>query len=173
MPNSLDAWIQTYPNFPKSGILFYDIAPIIEKPDRLRAVCELIRDSIAEWKPDLLAGIDSRGFLFATPVSLMMDLGVIMVRKKGKLPGDVREESYALEYGEATLAIQKDRNLNGKRVALIDDLLATGGTLTAAETLLNSSGAQVVGTVVLIELELLNGRRKLKSPVKSLQTYDE
>jgi adenine phosphoribosyltransferase len=103
----------------------------------------------------------------------MMDLGAIMVRKKGKLPGDVHEESYALEYGEATLAIQKDRDLAGKRVALIDDLLATGGTLTAAEKLINNSGARVVGTVVLIELELLNGRRKLKSPVKSLQTYDE
>ena len=173
MSNKLDDWIQTYPNFPKSGILFYDISPIIERPDRLRTVCELIRDSVAEWKPDLLAGIDSRGFLFTTPVSLMMDLGVVMVRKKGKLPGDVREESYALEYGEATLAIQKDRDLGGKRVALIDDLLATGGTLTAAEKLLNNSGAQVVGTAVLIELELLNGRRNLKSPVKSLQTYDE
>ncbi len=173
MPNNLNAWIQTYPNFPKSGILFYDISPIIEQPDRLRAVCEMIRDSIAEWKPDLLAGIDSRGFLFATPVSLMMDLGVVMLRKKGKLPGDVLEESFALEYGEATLAIQKDRNLTGKRVALIDDLLATGGTLNAAEMLLKNSGARVVGTVVLIELTLLNGRRKLKSPVKSLQTYDE
>ena len=173
MSKNLDGWIQTYRNFPKSGILFYDISPIIEQPDRLRVVCELIRDSIAEWNPDLLAGIDSRGFLFATPVSLMTDIGAVMVRKKGKLPGEIREESYALEYGTATLAIQKDRDLAGKRVALIDDLLATGGTLAAAEKLLNNSGARVVGTVVLIELELLNGRRKLKCPVKSLQTYDE
>ena len=102
-----------------------------------------------------------------------MDLGVVMVRKKGKLPGEVREESYALEYGEATLAVQKDRDLSGKRVVLIDDLLATGGTLAATEKLLNDSGAEVVGTVVLIELELLKGRDNLKAPVKSLQVYDE
>lgn len=173
MSNHLDAWIQTYPDFPKPGILFYDIAPIIEYPDRLKSVCHLISDAITEWAPDVLVGIDSRGFLFATPVALLMDLGVVMVRKKGKLPGEVREESYALEYGEATLAVQKDRELAGKRVVLIDDLLATGGTLAATEKLLNDSGAVVVGTVVLIELELLKGRDNLKAPVKSLQVYDE
>lgn len=173
MSNHLDAWIETYPDFPKPGILFYDIAPIIEQPDRLRTVCELIQNQITQWKPDVLVGIDSRGFLFATPVALMMDLGVVMVRKKGKLPGDVREESYALEYGEATLAVQKDRDLSGKRVVLIDDLLATGGTLAATEKLLNESGADVIGTVVLIELELLKGRDNLKAPVVSLQVYDE
>lgn len=173
MSNHLDAWIETYPDFPKPGILFYDIAPIIEQPDRLRTVCELIQNQITQWKPDVLVGIDSRGFLFATPVALMMDLGVVMVRKKGKLPGDVREESYALEYGEATLAVQKDRDLSGKRVVLIDDLLATGGTLAATEKLLNESGADVIGTVVLIELELLKGRDNLQAPVVSLQVYDE
>jgi adenine phosphoribosyltransferase len=173
MSNHLNAWIQTYPDFPKPGILFYDIAPIIEQADRLRSVCELIRDAIGELQPDVLAGIDSRGFLFATPVALMMDLGVVMVRKQGKLPGNVREKSYALEYGKATLAVQKDRDLEGKRVVLIDDLLATGGTLAATESLINDSGAQVVGTVVLIELQLLNGRSRLRAPVKSLQVYDE
>ena len=173
MSNNLDAWIQTYPDFPKPGILFYDIAPIIENADRLRMVCALIRDAIDEWQPDVLVGIDSRGFLFATPVAMMMDLGVVMVRKQGKLPGDVLEKSYALEYGEATLAVQKDRNLGGKRVVLIDDLLATGGTLAATESLINDSGAQVVGTVVLIELQLLKGRSHLQAPVKTLQVYDE
>jgi adenine phosphoribosyltransferase len=173
MSNHLDAWIETYPDFPKPGILFYDIAPIIEQPDRLRTVCELIQSQITQWEPDVLVGIDSRGFLFATPVALMMDLGVVMVRKKGKLPGDVREESYALEYGEATLAVQKDRDLSGKRVVLIDDLLATGGTLAATEKLLNESGADVIGTVVLIELESLKGRDNLQAPVVSLQVYDE
>ena len=82
MSNHLDTWIQTYPDFPKPGILFYDIAPIIEYPDRLRYVCQLIRDAITDWQPDVLVGIDSRGFLFATPVALLMDLGVVMVRKK-------------------------------------------------------------------------------------------
>ena len=103
----------------------------------------------------------------------MMDLGVVMVRKQGKLPGHVLEKSYALEYGEAALAVQKDRDLKGKRVVLIDDLLATGGTLAATESLINDSGAQVVGTVVLIELLLLKGRSHLQAPVKSLQVYDE
>ncbi|MEK9670515.1 MAG: adenine phosphoribosyltransferase [Gammaproteobacteria bacterium] len=173
MSNHLDTWIQTYPDFPKPGILFYDIASIIEHSDRLKSVVHMICDAITEWKPDVLVGIDSRGFLFATPVALLMDLGVVMVRKKGKLPGEVREESYALEYGEATLAVQKDRDLAGKRVVLIDDLLATGGTLAATEKLLNDSGAEVVGTIVLIELELLKGRDNLKAPVKSLQVYDE
>ncbi len=173
MPNYLHDWIQTYPDFPKKGILFYDISPIIEYSDRLRQVCELICDSIADWRPDVIVGIDSRGFLFATPVALMSDLGVVMVRKKGKLPGNLLEKSYSLEYGQSTLAVQKDRDLNKKRVVLIDDLLATGGTLVATETLINMTGAKVVGTVVLIELTFLNGRSNCTAPIRSLQTYDK
>lgn len=172
MTNHLDAWIQTYPDFPKPGILFYDIAPIIEHPVRLKTTCQLLADAITPWAPEVLVGIDSRGFLFATPVALQMELGVVMVRKKGKLPGPVREASYALEYGEATLAVQTDRQLADKRIVLIDDLLATGGTLAATESLLDEVGAEVVGTVVLIELTGLKGREVLKAPVKSLQTYD-
>ena len=173
MPNHLDAWLATYPDFPKPGILFYDIAPIIEAPERLTATCQLLCDTIEEWQPDVLVGIDSRGFLFATPVAVQMGLGVVMVRKKGKLPGAVKEASYALEYGEATLAVQLDRALQGKRVVLIDDLLATGGTLAATEALLAECGAEVVGTAVLIELTALGGRARLKAPVRSLQTYDD
>lgn len=172
MANHLDAWITTYPDFPKPGILFYDIAPIIEEPDRLTATCQLLTEQITDWQPDVLVGIDSRGFLFATPVAVQMGLGVVMVRKKGKLPGEVREASYQLEYGEATLAVQTDRKLAGKRVVLIDDLLATGGTLAATEHLLEASGATVVGTIVLIELTALGGRDKLNAPVRSLQTYE-
>lgn len=172
MTNHLDAWIQTYPDFPKPGILFYDIAPIIEYPIRLKTTCQLLVDAITPWAPEILVGIDSRGFLFATPVALQMELGVVMVRKKGKLPGAVREASYALEYGEATLAVQTDRQLAGKRVVLIDDLLATGGTLAATESLLHEVSADVVGTVVLIELTGLKGRDVLNAPVKSLQRYD-
>lgn len=172
MSNHLDAWIQTYPDFPKPGILFYDIAPIIEEPLRLKTTCQWLTDAIAPWQPDVLVGIDSRGFLFATPVALALNLGVVMVRKQGKLPGEVRETSYALEYGEATLAVQTDRRLAGRRVVLIDDLLATGGTLAATESLLHEVGADVVGTVVLIELTGLKGRDVLNAPVKSLQTYE-
>ncbi|MGA1207634.1 MAG: adenine phosphoribosyltransferase [Gammaproteobacteria bacterium] len=171
MTNPLHAWIKTYPDFPKPGILFYDIAPILEHPDHLKQTVEMLASTIDAWQPEVLVGIDSRGFLFATPVALSRGLGVVMIRKKGKLPGDVREASYALEYGEATLAVQRDRALAGKRVVLIDDLLATGGTLAAAETLLTQSGATVVGCVVLIELTDLKGRTRLTAPVKSLQTY--
>lgn len=173
MPNHLHDWIQTYPDFPQKGILFYDISPIIEYSDRLRQVCELICDRIADWQPDVIVGIDSRGFLFATPVALMSDLGVVMVRKKGKLPGNLLEKSYSLEYGQSSLAVQSERDLNKKRVVLIDDLLATGGTLSATETLINMAGAQVVGIVVLVELTLLKGRSKCAAPIRSLQTYDK
>ena len=169
----LHKWIQTYPNFPKPGILFYDIAQILENPAFLKQTVETLAAHIDEWSPDLLVGIDSRGFLFATPVALARGLGVVMIRKKGKLPGAVREASYALEYGEAALAVQCDRALTGKRVVLIDDLLATGGTLAAAEQLLIDSGASVVGCMVLIELTELHGRDKLKAHVKSLQVYAE
>ena len=173
MPNKLHDWIQTYPDFPKTGILFYDISPIIEYANRLRHVCELICENIIDWQPDVIVGIDSRGFLFATPVALMSDLGVVMVRKSGKLPGNLLEKSYALEYGQSTLAVQKDRDLNKKRVVLIDDLLATGGTAAATETLINMTGAHVVGIVVLIELTSLNGRTKCIAPIRSLQVYDQ
>ena len=173
MTATLDQWIQTYPDFPKPGILFYDIAPILEHPAYLKTTVDALSATIDDWNPDLLVGIDSRGFLFATPVALARGIGVVMIRKKGKLPGAVREASYALEYGEATLAVQCDRQLSGRRVVLIDDLLATGGTLAAAESLLTQSGANVVGTVVLIELTALAGRSRLAAPVRSLQSYAE
>lgn len=173
MSKPLNEWIQVYPDFPKPGIMFYDIAPIIEHADRLRHVCQLICDTISEWRPDVIVGIDSRGFLFATPVALMSNLGVVLVRKKGKLPGNLDEKSYELEYGQATLAVQRDRNLKGKRIVLIDDLLATGGTLAATESLIKMAGAEVVGIVVLIELKLLNGRKKCTAPIRSLQVYDK
>ena len=132
MPFNADPHISKTPGFPKDGITFYDISPILED----RVVAKQAMAALAElthpMKPDIIAGIDARGFLFALPLALELDCGMVMVRKAGKLPGELLEQSYALEYGEARLSIQASRQLNGRRVVLCDDLLATGGTLMRA-----------------------------------------
>ena len=166
--DAISRLIRTYPDFPKPGILFYDVSSILENVQGLRLVVESLTQIVEEIKPDVLAAIDSRGFLFAPPVALSCDIGVVLVRKFGKLPGDTFDESYGLEYGEDILSIQRDRQLQGQKVLIIDDLLATGGTLAAAETLLEKAGATVLGSTVIIELDGLNGRERLKYPVASL-----
>ena len=166
--DAISRLIRTYPDFPKPGILFYDISSIMENVQGLRLVVESLTQLVEEKKPDVLAAIDSRGFLFAPPVALTCDIGVVLVRKFGKLPGDTFDESYGLEYGEDVLSIQKDRQLQGQKVLIIDDLLATGGTLAATETLLEKAGATVLGSTVIIELDGLKGRERLKYPVSSL-----
>ena len=166
--DAISRLIRTYPDFPKPGILFYDVSSIMENVQGLRLVVESLTQLVEEKKPDVLAAIDSRGFLFAPPVALTCDIGVVLVRKFGKLPGDTFDESYGLEYGEDVLSIQKDRQLQGQKVLIIDDLLATGGTLAATETLLEKAGATVLGSAVIIELDGLDGRNRLKYPVSSL-----
>ena len=115
---NLDDHISKTPGFPKPGITFYDISPALEQADILKQTIDALTDISAPLAPDIIAGIDARGFLFAMPLALNLAIGTVMVRKSGKLPGAVFEESYALEYGEATLSIQKARALNGKRVVL-------------------------------------------------------
>jgi len=166
--DALNRLIRTYSDFPKPGILFYDVSSIIENVDGLRLVTDLLTEIVEDQKPDVLAAIDSRGFLFAPPVALTCNIGVVLVRKFGKLPGNTFDESYGLEYGTDVLSIQKDRQLQGLKVLIIDDLLATGGTVAATETLLEKAGAIVLGSSVIIELEGLNGRDRLKYPVSSL-----
>ena len=166
--DAISRLIRTYPDFPKPGILFYDVPSIIENVQGLRLVVESLTQLVEETKPDMLAAIDSRGFLFAPSVALACGIGVVLVRKFGKLPGDTFDESYGLEYGEDVLSIQKDRQLQGQKVLIIDDLLATGGTLAATETLLEKAGATVLGSAVIIELNGLDGRERLKYPVSSL-----
>lgn len=166
--DAISRLIRTYPDFPKPGILFYDVSSIIENVQGLRLVVESLTQLVEETQPDVLAAIDSRGFLFAPPVALACDIGVVLVRKFGKLPGDTFDESYGLEYGEDVLSLQKDRQLQGQKVLIIDDLLATGGTLAATETLLEKAGATVLGSAVIIELNGLDGRARLKYPVSSL-----
>jgi adenine phosphoribosyltransferase len=168
----LKAHIRQIPDFPKPGILFYDISTLLAHPAAWKATVERVRDQIAPWRPTMLAGIESRGFLVAAPVAFAMGLGFIMVRKKGKLPGRTIPHSYALEYGSDTVEVQEDAVANGARVVIVDDLLATGGTLQASAELLAKVGANVVGSATVIELAFLNGRRRLSMPFVSLISYD-
>ncbi|QGG79479.1 adenine phosphoribosyltransferase [Litorivicinus lipolyticus] len=169
---NFDQHIAKVPAFPKPGITFYDISPILEDPAVARQAVNTLSELAARYQPDVIIGLDARGFLFSLPVALALDIGTIMVRKAGKLPGQVIERSYALEYGEATLAIQTERDLHGKRVVIIDDLLATGGTVSAAQALIEQVGATVVASLFVVELTGLNGRARLSGDVHALQQYE-
>ena len=175
MTFDLDAHISKTADFPKPGIVFYDFSPAMEDGAVLKAMIDALCEISAPLAPDLIAGIDARGFLFATPLALAMGCGAVMVRKAGKLPGDVIEQSYALEYGEACLSLQTSRQIKGKRILLVDDLLATGGTLCASVDLITKAGGMIAGTACLIELTGLKGRDRLARkdcPVVSLQQYE-
>lgn len=164
--------IRHVPDFPKPGILFYDISTLLAHPAAWRATVDRLRDVVGPQKPDLLAGIESRGFLVAAPLALALGCGFIMLRKRGKLQGATVPFTYDLEYGSDTIEIQTDAVKPGQRVVLLDDLLATGGTLAAAVQLLRKVGAEVVGASTIIELTFLQGRAKLDVPFSSLIAYD-
>lgn len=168
----LDPYVGKTPNFPKDGITFYDISPILEDAVLVKQAMEELSRITAPFRPDVIAGVDARGFLFALPLAIGLDCGAIMVRKAGKLPGEVIEQSYALEYGEARLSLQAHRQLKSKRVVLCDDLLATGGTLDAAAKLVVKAGGILAGAVCIIELTGLKGRDRLECPVAALQQYE-
>ena len=168
---NLDLNIAKIPDFPKPGITFYDIGPILEAPNLLKHTIDNLCHKAKSFEPDLIGGIDARGFLFATPIAYNLNCGSVMIRKSNKLPGEVITENYDLEYDSAELSIQKDRNLSGKRVLLMDDLIATGGSLNAAQSLVNKAGGSVCGALCLIELTGLKGRDKLDCPVDALQSY--
>jgi len=168
----LQSAIRDIPDFPKPGILFRDITPVLADAGLFRKVigafCELCRAAGAER----IAGIDARGFLFGATVAYELGLGFVPVRKKGKLPFTTLSQAYDLEYGSAEIEIHTDAFHPGERVALIDDLLATGGTAGAAIRLVQSAGAEVVLAAFLIELAALNGRQALGNvPSESLLIY--
>ena len=165
--------IRSVPDFPKPGILFYDISTLLAHADAWQVAMGRMAKMITRHRPDVLAGIESRGFLVAAPLALKLGLGFIMVRKRGKLPGETVSHEYDLEYGTDTIEIQKDAVEQGQRVVVLDDLLATGGTMQASIELINRVGATVVGTACLVELSFLGGRSKLNVPFDSLVTYDE
>jgi adenine phosphoribosyltransferase len=164
--------IRTVPDFPKPGILFYDISTLLMHPGAWRHTVETLGTAIKPCEPDLLVGIESRGFLTAAPLALHLGLGFIMVRKKGKLPGETVSHTYDLEYGTDTLEIQADAIRPGQRVVVLDDLLATGGTMAATVDLLRQRGAEVCHIGCVIELTFLNGRDRIDVPVTALVSYD-
>ncbi|OHC73272.1 MAG: adenine phosphoribosyltransferase [Rhodospirillales bacterium RIFCSPLOWO2_12_FULL_58_28] len=166
-------YIRSIPDFPKPGILFYDISTLLAHEDAWQVAMGRMAKAIRQHQPDILAGIESRGFLVAAPLALKLGCGFVMVRKKGKLPGPTVSYEYALEYGVDTIEIQKDAVAPGQRVMILDDLLATGGTLAASCELFRSVGAEVVGAACIIELTFLNGRSKLDVPFNALVAYDE
>ena len=164
--------IRSIPDFPKPGILFYDISTLLAHAKAWHETIEQMAERVKKHKPDVLAGIESRGFLLAAPLALRLGTGFVMLRKKGKLPGITVRHTYALEYGTDTIEIQSDAVHKGTRVVLVDDLLATGGTLAAAVTLLEQVGAVVPATACIIELAVLDGRKRLKVPVEALLQYE-
>lgn len=168
----LKSFVRQVPDFPKPGINFFDISTLIGNADAWRTTVERMAVVVSTWEPDYLAAIDARGFLVASPVAITTGCGLVMVRKRGKLPGQVRRTSYGLEYGSDEVEIQADAVKPGQRVVIVDDLLATGGTIMAAGKLLRDLGAVVVGAVCVIELGFLGGRRKLDMPFEGLITYD-
>jgi adenine phosphoribosyltransferase len=164
--------IRSIPDFPKPGIRFYDISTLLAHADAWSVAMGRLAKIVSRHQPDLLAGIESRGFLVAAPLALKLGLGFIMVRKRGKLPGRTVPHEYALEYGSDVIEVQDDACVPGQRVVVLDDLLATGGTMAAACALLRRVGADVVGCATIIELSFLSGRQRLDVPFASLVSYD-
>ena len=162
--------IRIVPDFPKPGINFYDIATLLAHPEAWRETIRRLKEKVEPHKPDRLMGIESRGFLVAAPLAMELSCGFGMVRKKGKLPGETLSYSYTLEYGEDEIEIQPDLIKPGSNIVLIDDLLATGGTMQAAEELIEKSGSTVSASFCIIELEGLGGRDKLSAPFETLLT---
>ncbi len=163
------------PDFPKPGILFYDISPLLAHADAWQVAMGRLAKRITQWTPDLLAGVESRGFLVAAPLALKLGCGFVMVRKKGKLPGATRSYTYDLEYGSDTVEVPANAVEPGQRVVVLDDLVATGGTMTAAIALFKEMGAEVVGAAGLIELTFLGGRERIAEhgvPCETLVSYD-
>ena len=155
---TIDEYIREIPDFPKEGINFRDIMPLVESPEGFKLVIDTVVDKLKDIDFDLIAASEARGFLIGAPVAYAMGKGFVAVRKKGKLPYDTISADYELEYGTATVEVHKDSIESGQRVVLIDDLLATGGTLKAMTKLVEELNGDIVKIICVIELCGLNGR---------------
>ncbi len=168
----LTSLIRDIPDFPKKGIIFKDITPVLKSPEAFTATVDGLADLVADMDFDLICGIESRGFLLGTAMSYTLNRGFIPVRKPGKLPYRTIQESYSLEYGTNTVEMHEDAVEPGQRILIVDDLLATGGTAHAAGALIRRLGGVVAGYVFVVELAFLDGRDRIPdAPVRSLVQY--
>jgi adenine phosphoribosyltransferase len=172
MRSEIERAIRNIPDFPKAGIQFKDITPLLADARLFSGAIDMLIDGFKPGMVDAVVGIDARGFIFAAAAAVKLEAGFIPIRKKGKLPYKTHEQDYALEYGTATIAVHVDALKPGSRVLLIDDLLATGGTAAAAAALVQTLGGKILEVAFLIELSFLGGRDKLKQyPLRSLVVY--
>ena len=170
--DDLRARIREVPDFPKPGILFYDITTLLKEPEAFRAVVDQMAAQVGDTKVDIVVGMESRGFIFSAPLAYQLHAGFVPVRKLGKLPAETIEVEYALEYGTATLEIHRDAIEKGQRVLIVDDLLATGGTVMGTIELVRRLGGEVAGLSFMVELTSLHGRDKLgEFDIHSLLSY--
>jgi adenine phosphoribosyltransferase len=168
----LKAYIRDVPDFPSPGILFRDLTPLLAAPEALAASVDLLEAWARPRRPEVIAGVESRGFLFGAPLALRLGVGIVPVRKPGKLPWQTLTESYTLEYGRGELQMHADAIRSGDRVLVVDDLLATGGTAAATTRLVRRAGGEVAGALFLVELTGLGGRAQLDGiEVHALMAY--
>lgn len=173
MSKTLESFVRSIPDFPEPGIIFRDITTVIQDAEGLKMAVDGIADALKDVEFDMVLGPESRGFIFGVPVAYATGKGFVPVRKKGKLPCEVISQEYALEYGTATIEMHKDALKPGQKVVIVDDLMATGGTLEAIIKLVEQLGATVVKIVCVIELAGLNGREKIPgTPFEALITYE-
>ena len=166
--------IRTIPNFPKQGILFYDISKLIQNPGAFKETIRQLVNAVKEWGHiDYIAAPEARGFVFAAPLALEFGAGLVPIRKPGKLPYSTISKSYDLEYGSNTIQVHTDAVAPGNKVLLLDDLLATGGTMEACRQLITQLGGEIVGAVFVMELLGLGGRETIKTPnIKTLMQFE-
>ena len=158
----LEEYVRSIPDFPEEGIIFRDVTSVLQDADGLHLAIDTMQDLVKDLEVDVVAGPESRGFIFGTPIAYNMHKPFVLIRKKGKLPCETVSIDYALEYGAATIEMHKDSIKPGQRVLIVDDLIATGGTTKAMIDLVESLGGKVVGIVVLMELAGLEGRKKIE-----------
>ncbi len=168
----LEDYVVSIPDFPEPGIIFRDITSVLQDEDGLQMAIDKMQELVKGVDFDVIAGAESRGFIFGTPIAYNLHKPFALVRKKGKLPRETIETSYDLEYGKATIEMHKDSIRPGQKVLVVDDLIATGGTIEATIKLIEQLGGEAVGVLVLMELKGLHGRDRIKCPVYAAIQYE-